>query len=161
MPGQLPPDPGKLLARVQARIERRGPDECHPWTGGVNNLGYPVVNFTIDGRHVKRRVQRVMLLAAGVPFSRCDEIGLRCHDADLGCPGGRDCPHLVCCNPAHVYRVSRRDNPARRRRWDAVTHCPKGHEYRPANTGRGSKGERVCKACLRRRSKTASVTASQ
>jgi group I intron endonuclease len=40
---------------------------------------------------------------------------------------------------------------ALRARAAKITHCPKGHEYTEANTGRNAKGKRYCRECNRLR----------
>jgi hypothetical protein len=40
-----------------------------------------------------------------------------------------------------------------KRRTDAITHCPHGHEYTPENTSTTPQGWRVCKTCRRAKAK--------
>ena len=72
------------------------------------------------------------------------------------------CGNGSCVNPAHLYAGTKKDNVL-----DAVkhgvhanqygkagkTHCIRGHEYTPENTGYNKTGGRFCKACSRIRSR--------
>jgi HNH endonuclease len=76
-------------------------------------------------------------------------------------PAGLQLDHLCrqrcCCNPNHLEPVTPAVNVQRstapeaaRRRHAAVTHCPSGHEYTPANTIRWEndwRRHRVCRVC--------------
>lgn len=73
-------------------------------------------------------------------------------------PTGMTIDHLCkvtsCCNPEHLEVVTKGENSRRAggcakatRLQLAKTHCAKGHEYTPENTGVNSKGTRQCKIC--------------
>jgi hypothetical protein len=63
------------------------------------------------------------------------------------------CRNPSCVNPEHVESVTQRENVMRgiglTAQNAAKTHCPKGHEYSPENTGGGQGRSRHCKACNR------------
>ena len=103
--------------------------------------GYPTVTLSKDGIHDHWRVHRLMLVAFVGP-----------------CPEGMEGLH------ANDIRT---DNRLENLRWgtrsdnmqDALrngthptgskTHCKRGHEFTPENTGRQSKGGRFCRQCAR------------
>lgn len=70
-------------------------------------------------------------------------------------PEGLQIDHLCrnrgCVNPYHLEPVTQRENLLRGEgfagRQARQTHCKRGHEFTAENTHRGSKGERVCRAC--------------
>lgn len=74
-------------------------------------------------------------------------------------PEGLQIDHLCCVrrcvNPAHLEAVTCRENLHRGDTLNArnarKTHCKHGHEFTEANTLINSDGERVCRACRRRR----------
>ena len=74
-------------------------------------------------------------------------------------PPGLDLDHLCrtpsCVNPEHLEAVTHRVNCLRGRspaaRAARTTHCPQGHPYDEANTGRYPNGHRRCRTCHRTR----------
>lgn len=76
--------------RFWCRVDRRGPGECWPWKGAVNNCGYGVV-----------RVGSSSTSAHRVALS-------------LVTPGDGDamhaCHNRICCNPSHLSWGDRRAN---------------------------------------------------
>jgi len=132
-----------IAERFWAKVDRRGPDECWPWTGARDSRGYG--HISIDGRN--RKAARVAWsLHNGLPFPK----GLHaCHS----------CDNPNCVNPEHIWPGSNRENvrdaidKGRRAAKpnngnSAKTHCPAGHEYSPENTLHTKKG-RGCRACQR------------
>lgn len=70
----------------------------------------------------------------------------------------RGCVHRNCVWPDHLEMVSHQENVSRgdapfatRVRHAAKTHCPRGHAYDEANTGRNKAGGRWCRRCDRER----------
>lgn len=67
------------------------------------------------------------------------------------------CRNPACANPRHLEPVTVRENtlrgdtiPARNA---AKTHCIHGHEFTEENTRIDSMGKRVCRACVREKSR--------
>ena len=105
-------------------------------TGKVNSSGYSQI---WDGkrRHLAHR------------FMYAEWIGLVPEDLELD----HLCRNGACWNPWHLEPVPHEINVQRGRLAAAnrarlqPTHCPKNHEYTPANTARRSNGKRYCRAC--------------
>jgi hypothetical protein len=85
------------LKRLIDRIELAGPDECWLWKGAKTGLGYGNVCETIDGKKRWRGAHKLMyeLTKGPVPPGKCV-----CHSCDV----------RLCCNPAHLWVGSHRDN---------------------------------------------------
>lgn len=76
-----------------ARVNRRGPNECWPWTGGKDPRGYGSLEF----RGRKDRAHRISyaLTHGSIP------------------PGlviDHVCHNLTCVNPAHLQAVTQKQN---------------------------------------------------
>lgn len=107
---------------------------CWIWTAARNAYGYGIIR--LNGKHFM--THRFMYESHNGPI-----------------PEGLDLDHLCrvrcCINPEHLEAVSRKTNLLRgttvTARNAAVTHCPRGHEYTEANTGRTRRGSRYCKRC--------------
>jgi hypothetical protein len=80
----------KRVERLWSRIDRRGDDECWPWTGRNRTVfGYGLLQGTV-------RYERYSILAHRAVWACAHTrtpAGLICHTCDN--PG--------CCNPAHLY----------------------------------------------------------
>lgn len=127
-------------ARFWRQVDRRGPDECWPWLGTIDRLGYG--RFAIDV--VPMIASRVMWVVT----NDCQPAGLVCHK----------CDNPPCVNPAHLWLGTSADNThdmiaKGRARGQDRTHCIHGHEYTPENTywRPGTIAGRDCRACVRDR----------
>lgn len=161
------------LEQYEAKVDKRGPDECWPWTGGLNYKGYGQFangNGGAMGAHRFGFEQFVRSLESG------EIVDHVCHNQDSQCPGGKTCKHRRCQNPAHweavptsaenTLRALERFEPRVRERLAAKedrvrsepgynvamnrfkTHCKWGHELTPENSY-GYKGRRQCIKCAR------------
>lgn len=140
------------VARYWAKVDRRGPDECWPWTASVDGHSYGQLAIRIDGRRTNERAHRMALALAGRPAAPGQPVDHLCHTRDSSCPGGPACLHRRCQNPAHLEPVSVTENNRRDR--ERRTHCRRGHEFTPENTiwrrdTRGYRDQRFCRTCHR------------
>jgi hypothetical protein len=135
-----------LTERFWSRVDRRGPDECWPWTGAHDGKGRGLISK--NGRST--RAPRVSWeLENGKPIP--DHLDA-CHS----------CDNPNCVNPSHIwpgtpsqnamdaiqkgryYQVSLTEKSYNREK----THCLKGHEYTAENTLiYGKTNKRRCRVC--------------
>lgn len=141
----------RLLARAQWKA-----DGCLIWTGAVTGRGrYGLISVKkwapAGAPRLHRRTHRVAYELFVGPIPTGMEIDHLCHTRS-GCDLGQACPHRLCLNPEHLEPVSHTENVRRGNspaaRHGLKTHCPRGHEYTPANTYLiPSSGGRACRAC--------------
>lgn len=83
----------RLVARFWAKVDRRGPDECWPWTGYVRPSGHGQTThqcFTVLSS------RKAWILTHGpIRDGKCVN---------------HTCDNPLCCNPGHMYLGSRADN---------------------------------------------------
>lgn len=121
--------------RFWEKVDRRGPDECWPWTGQANQLGYG-----------QFRVGDKMLRAHRFAY-----------EATIGViPQRLVIDHLcgvrACVNPRHLRLVTQRENMLGSAMPNAGlasrTHCSRGHPFDAENTYHRPDGGRRCRKCL-------------
>lgn len=138
-------------ANFWARVDKRGRDECWPWLGSINKEGYGVVTWHDRSTPASRLAY---ILSTGTTPSGMD-VDHQCHNRDSNCPGGADCPHRRCCNPAHLEAVPTAVNVLRgvglTAQNAAKTECIRGHPFDEVNTQITSDGRRECRECDRER----------
>lgn len=151
----------KTIDRFWAKVDQSpGPDDCWPWTAScMKATGYGQFNCGGGDIQLAHRVMYVLTYGS-IPHQLY--IDHTCHNEDVSCPGGKECLHRRCQNPAHLEAITNKENINRadehRGRGRYRTHCPSGHEYTEANTrmvkrtGRSYEYERACKTCLHARS---------
>ena len=138
------------MARFQRLVAKRS-DGCWFWTGphGTSD-GYG--HFRPGPGQPSYMAHRWSYMAHVGPTPDGMQLDHLCHTDDTECPGGRDCRHRRCVNPAHLEPVSGSENTMRQRHYErSVTACPKGHPYDDENTIVGSDGKRRCRECDRQR----------
>ena len=79
---------GTPQERFWQKVDKKGPDECWPWTAAVRNPKEGYGAFWLDGRH--QPANRVALLFSGV-------------DVPKGMVACHRCDNPGCCNPAHLF----------------------------------------------------------
>jgi hypothetical protein len=114
---------------------------CWLWQGRRSPSGYGVMAATVKGRVVSHNAHRwSWLLYRG--------------DIAEGLHVDHICRVPLCVNPSHLQLLTPEQNNERRRPPRRKTHCGKGHEFTPENTGvRKQSGSRYCKQCSRERAK--------
>jgi hypothetical protein len=147
--------------RFWAKVDKNGPlpeglpelGPCWVWTAAILD-GYAA--FTLNHQHVTGHLFGYRLLVGKVPDGlTLDHV---CHTVSIDtCPGGKECRHRRCVNPAHLEPVTVLENVMRGLSPHAInaakTNCGTcGLPYDKANT-RMVDGERHCINCARRRSR--------
>lgn len=138
----MPPKTGQTANdRFWAKVDRSGPESplvdgnCWLWTGALTK-GYG--QLTRNKTHTYAHIVAFNMLVGAVPQ------GLQLDHL---------CRRPTCVRPSHLEPVTRRDNLLRGTGFAAVharkTHCKHGHPFDEANTGRGHRGGRYCRACAR------------
>lgn len=132
-----PSELDRLLSRVSY-----ADNGCWHWTGGISTSnGYG--RAWLRGSTRSAHVAMYMVVKGEVPDDY--QVDHTCHNIDRSCPGGADCMHRRCVNPHHLEAVTRSVNQIRQGR--RKTHCPRGHEYTPANTRLTRGNARSCRRC--------------
>ncbi|MGW4406574.1 hypothetical protein ACWEJ6_21270 [Nonomuraea sp. NPDC004702] len=114
---------------------------CWEWTRGRQLAGYGY--FNMGGRSLLAHRASLMLWAPDMEIN-----GLQVDHL---------CRNKPCVNPWHLEPVTQVEN--LRRQGEAITHCPRGHEYTPENTYRSPKQPRCrrCVTCARERQRKGGV----
>lgn len=140
-PRGMPPQRRPLEERFWPKVDRRGDDECWPWTGAKTSAGYGHIARGGEGGGTVL-AHRVSYELARGPI-----------------PDGLVLDHLCrrrdCVNPAHLEPVTFGENCMRGTgiapQNAARTECRNGHPLTPDNVRIAPNGHRVCRACARGR----------
>jgi hypothetical protein len=139
---------GNVERRFWSKVDKRGDDECWPWTGTLEWSGYGQFFTNGTPRLVKAHRYSYELLVGPIPGGL--DLDHTCHDPKE-CPPGDQCPHRRCVNPAHLEPVTERENTLRSgsssAQYAVRTHCANGHEFTPETTAYRKGGARRCKLC--------------
>lgn len=134
-------------ARFWSHVDRRGDDECWPWTAYTNQKGYGIFKMP-DRPHPAHRWAYEHFVGP-IPEDLTID-----HVKDRGCTR-KDCVNFL----VHLEVVTRTENTMRSGGAGAVnarkTHCIRGHEFTPSNTLIRKNGGRTCRACKKLRSQSA------
>lgn len=119
---------------------------CIEWTGALDGHGYG--SFRFNGKSDNAYSVAWKMLRG--PRVKGFDLDHTCHGPD--CPGGVDCEHRRCVNPAHLEPVTREKNLKRSPNTQtsinmAKTHCIHGHEFTPENTYLSKEGWRSGRTC--------------
>lgn len=144
------------LERFWKYVDKRGPNECWPWTGSLSAKGYG--NICVNGTTASTHRFSYESLRGPIPDGM--QIDHTCHQPK-DCQLAVNCPHRRCCNPSHLKLSTCGENSSSERSarisdgYGSVarsrTHCPKGHPYDTENTYMTPRGARGCRACARER----------
>jgi hypothetical protein len=123
-----------LAERLWEKVDRRGPDECWPWTGWLQPNGYGTIcRGGKGGPHAM--VHRVAWELENGPIPSDEPMQVH-----------HRCKNPACCNPAHLEALTTKGHGRAHLR----PACPKGHPYDAENTYFAPPdGKRQCKRCRR------------
>lgn len=132
-------NPDLFWDRFWSRVDKR-PGGCWIWNGARTSDGYGRVRS--NRRHLRTHRVAYLHLVGHVPE---------------GLVIDHLCRERLCCNPEHLEAVTPEENYRRGSGAGVVnaakTHCPKGHEYSPGNTGQYKRASgstyRRCLTCAR------------
>lgn len=151
--------PEKLKDQARASyssfVDKRGPDDCWPWTGHRSQKNYGQFG---DGKSGSMPAHRYGFEQLVRPLEPGETVDHTCHNRDPECPGGNTCEHRACQNPVHWEAVPGVVNVARGKSFSAVnsrkTHCSQDHELTEENTYLVHGGRsRQCKTCTKEKAK--------
>lgn len=134
----LLPVTAKVMDRFWAKVEKRGDDQCWPWTGSKNERGYGSMGHC--GR-LRKATHISYEIANRSPFP-------------AGMVARHTCDNPSCVNPAHIIPGTLRENAMdmvdrRRHHANRRTECIRGHPLSGDNLIARDGGQRGCRTCQR------------
>lgn len=135
---------GNDSVRFWSKVTISDPTVCWPWTGGLNEHGYGVINLK-GAEHT--RVHRYAYELSTGPIPTTMEVDHQCHNRDPDCPGGDNCLHRRCCNPAHLETATHRDNTFNGKFSERRGACRRNHPWTTESTYTTKQGHRRCRIC--------------
>jgi len=131
---------------ILLRLPTGAVGECWLWEGRANKDNYGIMRARGASSSLAHRLAYEILVG---PIPDGMTLDHMCHRAER-CPGGKTCPHRLCCNPAHLKIAAVGPNALRGNSLSGTnsrkTHCDSGHEFTEANTY-WHKGKRQCRKC--------------
>jgi len=145
-----------MVARGFNHYIKKSTNGCWHWTGMISTIGYGYASVNRSPKLAHRLAYEqhhgITLEPRGHPDHR--QVDHLCHNRSKSCPGGPECLHRRCVNPAHLALVTAAENTEASARTPAhqnrhKTHCKNGHEFTPENTRIRNRpgGGRQCKRC--------------
>lgn len=134
--------------RFWSKVDKTG--DCWIWTGSRKN-GYGCFWVTRNGRDVMKMAHRFAYELTHGRLGQGVTLDHVCHTAATAtCKTAASCPHRACVRPDHMEPMSLPENIAIGGN-GAKTHCKRGHEFTPENTGSHGPGGlyRYCRTCKR------------
>lgn len=134
-----------IAERFMKYVDKRGPDECWPWTGYIEKSGraegYAKFQVSTHWSEWAHRVSYMLFVRRRIP-----------HGCVIDHVKERGCHSRACVNPNHLEAITQQQNTLRGNGPSAMnakkTHCPAGHPYDDANTFFGrEKHDRKCRIC--------------
>lgn len=89
-----------MLERFWLRVDRRGSDECWPWTGAQSKAGYGMLGLPRNMRRGTKSVQATHIALGIAGVRRPSVHAMALHSCDNPC----------CVNPAHLRWGDHADN---------------------------------------------------
>jgi hypothetical protein len=138
------------MDRFWSKVATAGPDDCWPWTAATTPKGYGRWTYREGGKNCHTTAHRKAWELANGPIPAGFQVLHRCDNPP-------------CCNPAHLWLGTHRDNMAdkvakgRQSRLGRpmLTHCKHGHAYTGNNVmvlSNKGKRWRTCRTCHNARS---------
>lgn len=147
----VPLNRGTLAERFWQKVDKRGPDDCWPWTASLDSKGYGQIYSGHGNKNMQGHSASMLI-----------------HGHKL--PAGKEWDHIckdrTCVNPAHLRAVTHRENCGiySDSPWGKNTRkekCSKGHPFtddniaviyraqqKPRPDGSKRSGKVRCRVCL-------------
>lgn len=80
---------GTQIDGFYSRLRVGNDEECWIWNGQRNEIGHGVINYMVEGKHVKFQAARIAYFIANDGFDESKRLDKRCFNK-------------ACCNPKHM-----------------------------------------------------------